>query len=417
MAEPASSTGPGTFPAPTPGPGGTGNPGSVLLVTPRWRRDGGIATHLQASAAALAAEGIDVTVLAREVEDTPAPAGVSVIEAPSLLDRQAPAALRLEASSGLSPAVIHLHELDDPVLVQKLRERAPVLISAHGYPGCTSGQWYFKPGQECDRGHGPGCIGNLAFAGCAHTRDPRPLPGAYRRTTRAVAALRAADLAISYSSAVDRHLAANRIAHRRVVPLFATLEPARDGGGAGDRRRVLFAGRIVAAKGLAVLIEAARDVEAEFVICGEGWQLERMRALAGRLGVAHRFDFRGWLAPDQLALELAEASLVALPSLWPEPFGLIGIEAHAAVRPVIASAVGGVGDWLEDGISGLLVAPGDAGALAVKLNELLGDPDRRRLMGEAGRRSVTERFSKRHHVAAILDAYREAALRWERTSR
>ena len=413
MAEPASSTGPGTFPAPIPGPASAAGPASILLVTPRWKRDGGIATHVQASAAALAAEGLEVHVLAQEIEGAGELPGVSVIEASSLMNREAPTALRLGAAVELSPDVIHVHELDDPQIVGELRRRAPVLISAHGYPGCTSGLWYFKPGQECHRGHGAGCVGNLAFSGCAHTRDPRPLPGAYRRTTRAVAALRDADLAISYSSAVDRHLAANGVARRRIVPLFATLEPLADPGREG--RSVLFAGRIVAAKGLAVLIEAAREVEAEFVICGEGWQLERMRALAGRLGVAGRVDFRGWLAPDQLARELAEAAVVALPSVWPEPFGLVGIEAQAAGLPVVASATGGVEDWLEDGVSGLLCTPGEPRELAAKLNQLLADPVRRRMMGEAGRRSVAERFSKLRHVEAILDAYRAAMLRWEST--
>ncbi len=230
MAEPASSTGPGPSPAPTPGPGPETKPASVLLVTPRWCRDGGIATHVQASAAALAAEGLEVHVLAEEIDPSTELPGVSVIESRSLLDREAPAARRLAPLESLSPEVIHLHELDDPALVGELRRRAPVVISAHGYPGCTTGLWYFKPGQECRRGHGPGCIGNLAFAGCAHTHDPRPLPGGYRRTTRAVAALRAADLTISYSSAVDRHLAVNEIERRRIVPLFTTLEPAGEGG-------------------------------------------------------------------------------------------------------------------------------------------------------------------------------------------
>ena len=412
MVEPASSTGPDTFPAPTPGAARAAAVASVLFVTPRWTRDGGIAAHVQASAAALAAEGLEVHVVAREVEPTGELPGVSVIQASSLLDRQAPTALRLGSAGSLSPDVIHLHQLDDPGVVRELRERAPVVISAHGYTGCTSDVWYFKPGQECHRGHGPGCIANLAFAGCAHTRDLRPLPGAYRRTTRGIAALKSSDLAISYSSAVDRHLAANGIEHRRIVPLFTTLDSLRSDS-PKDRRRVLFAGRIVAPKGLAVLIEAAREVDGEFVVCGDGWQLERMQALALRLGVVARFDFRGWLEPEDLARELAEASVVVLPSVWPEPFGLVGIEAHAAGRPVIASATGGVGDWLEDGVSGLLAAPGDPRELAAKLNELLADPERRRLMGEAGRRSVAERFSKRRHVEAVLDAYRCARLRWE----
>ena len=60
------------------------------------------------------------------------------------------------------------------------------MISAHGYTACTSDVYYFQPGTECTRAHGPGCIPNLAFKGCAHTRDPRPLPDAYRRTIEAI---------------------------------------------------------------------------------------------------------------------------------------------------------------------------------------------------------------------------------------
>ncbi len=414
MVEPASSTGPDTFSEPSPDAAIATAPASVLLVTPRWTRDGGIAAHVQASAAALAESGIEVHVLAKEVQEGESIPGVRVLREESLVDRRSPTASRLAAAAGLDVDVVHLHQIDDPDVVEALRERAPVVISAHGYTACTSDVYYFQPGTECTRAHGPGCIPNLAFRGCAHTRDPRPLPDAYRRTTRGVRALANSDLAVSYSSAVDRHLANNGIAHRRVIPLFTTLEPA-SGTGHEDRRRVVFAGRIVPPKGVSVLIKAARDVEGEFVICGEGWELEQLRALAVKLSVAERVRFPGWLAPDELARELAEASIVVVPSVWPEPFGLVGIEALSAGRPVVASATGGVEDWLDDGLSGLLAAPGDASDLASKLNVLLEDPGRQRDMGEAGRRRVAERFSKSRHVEAIRDAYSAASATWRAT--
>ena len=96
---------------------------------------------------------------------------------------------------------------------------------------------------------------------------------------------------------------------------------------------------------------------------------------------------------EQLAREFANASVVVVPSLWPEPFGIVGIEALAAGRPVIASATGGIGDWLEDGVCGLCVPPGDAGALARALNELLADPERQDAMGAAGKADRRARFS------------------------
>jgi glycosyltransferase involved in cell wall biosynthesis len=386
--------------------------GSVLLVTPLWSRHGGVATHVQASAAALAARGLDVKVVAGAIEGDAGVAGVTVHHSPALADADASVGERLGAALSSRTDVIHLHQFDDPDAVRVMREHAPVVISAHGYTACPSGVYYFRPGQECTRAHGPGCAPNMVLRGCAHTRDPRPLPRAYRRAGRGLQALRSADLAIAYSSSVERHLAANEIVHRQVIPLFTTMV-AKSGSGHATRRRVVFAGRVVAAKGVGVLIRATRDLDGEVVICGDGWQLQEMRRLARRLGVQDRVSFRGWLPAEELAEELANASVVAMPSLWPEPFGLVGIEALSAGRPVIASSTGGIADWLEDGVSGLCVPPGDARALARTLNELLADPERQRAMGAAGRESVAARFSAERHVTALLEAYANARANWK----
>jgi D-inositol-3-phosphate glycosyltransferase len=99
--------------------------------------------------------------------------------------------------------------------------------------------------------------------------------------------------------------------------------------------------------------------------------------------------------------------------VWPEPFGIVGIEAHAAGRPVIASETGGVGDWLEHGVSGLMVPPGDARALALALAELLEDPARQRELGSAGARSVSARFSAARHLAVLREAYARARATWQ----
>ena len=197
-----------------------------------------------------------------------------------------------------------------------------------------------------------------------------------------------------------------------MVPLFTTVTPAV-GSGHEARRRVVFAGRVVAPKGVGVLIRAAAEVDAEFVICGDGWRLNEMRALARELGVEQRVSFKGWLDTDELARELAEASVVAMPSVWPEPFGLVGIEAFAAGRPVVASATGGIEDWLEDGVNGLSVEPGDAHALARALRELLDDPARQQAMGAAGQRMAAAKFCPERHVAALSEAYLSAREIWE----
>ncbi len=382
---------------------------SVLLVTPRWMRDGGVGTHVIASAAALAERGVQVGVLAAQIDPGQVPDGVAMFHSPRLFDHDAPAAERFGQAMAMEPEAVHLHQFDDPETARSMQRRAPVLLSAHGYLACTSGVHYFRPGHECSRAHGPGCIPRLGA--CGHTSEPLKLGASYRRATRSVSALRSADLAISYSSAVDRHLAVNGVERRRVVPLFSTMTPA-SGSGHATRRRVVFAGRVVLPKGIAVLIRAARSVEGEFVICGDGWRLEQMKRLAARLGVEERVHFRGWLDGPALAHELAEASVVVVPSIWPEPFGLVGIEAFAAGRPVVASATGGTGDWLEDGVNGRLVAPGDPDALAAALEQLLSRPDLQAEMGARGRELARTRFSAERHVEVLLESYRAAAANW-----
>jgi len=388
-------------------------PRSVLLVTPRWTRDGGVATHVVASAVALAGRGVDVHVLAARLELEEPVAGITLHRSADLFNARASPEARFGEARSLAPSVIHLHQFEDPEVVSLMQQNAPVVLSVHGYSACTSGVHYFRPGHECDRAHGPGCAPNLLLRGCAHARNPLPLPAAYRRVTRSLQVLHRVEAAISYSSVIDRHLARNGVARRATVPLFATVAPAR-AAGHEHRRRVVFAGRVVPPKGVDVLIRAARSVQAEFVVCGDGRQLGQMRELARSLEVAERVRFTGWLSPEELARELAEASVVVMPSLWPEPAGLVGIEAFAAGRPVIASATGGVGDWLQEGVNGLLVAPGDADALARALAELLADPARQQAMGAAGRRMVAERFTPEQHVAALLRAYATARASWER---
>jgi glycosyltransferase involved in cell wall biosynthesis len=391
------------------------SPRSVLLGTPLWGRNGGVAAHVQASARLLAEQGLQVTVVAAKIDPDLHVPGVTVHHSTELFKAHLPIKARFGAAVSARPEVIHLHQLDDPDVVAALRVKAPVVVSAHGYTACAAGVHYFRPGHECARPHGPGCIPNLALRGCAHVRNPRPLPASYRQTTRALAALRGADLAVAYSNAVERHLEVNGVTRRAVIPLFVTLalHPPQVRAEESTERRVLFAGRVVRPKGLGVLIRAMRAVDAELIVCGDGMQLTAMRKLARRVGVEQRVRFRGWLDAEQLAQELASTSVVAIPSLWPEPFGLVGIEALAAGRPVVASLTGGIPDWLQDGVTGMGVQPGDVRGLTRALDALLANPERRQAIGATGRELVAARFSPERHVGALLEAYRVARAGWE----
>ena len=95
-------------------------------------------------------------------------------------------------------------------------------------------------------------------------------------------------------------------------------------------------------------------------------------------------------APAEVLATMAQASVVVVPSIFPEPFGLVAAEAMSVGTPVVASAVGGLPEVLDHGRAGVLVAPGDPDGLRAAVAELLDDPGRRVALGSRGRARAAE---------------------------
>jgi glycosyltransferase involved in cell wall biosynthesis len=129
---------------------------------------------------------------------------------------------------------------------------------------------------------------------------------------------------------------------------------------------------------------------------------DRLRALAARLGVAGRVSFLGWRDDVPAVLAAADVALLASEE---ESFGMSLVEAMALGKPCVGTAVGGVPEVIEHGVTGL-VAEGDAAALAGALGALVGSPDARAAMGDAGRRRCERLFTvdrQARELAAALD--------------
>jgi glycosyltransferase involved in cell wall biosynthesis len=384
----------------------------VLVLGDHVGPSGGTGAHAGQSIAALHRRGHEVVVGAME-SDQPLPEDVPVRILPGLGANEAPVETRAELSRlvrEVEPDVVHVQQLPDGGLLPLIQQHCPLVFDVHNYIGCPSGAAYFrKPGDECGRAHGTGCVPRWLLRGCAHVRDPRDLPDKYARSGRLVRAVRRADVVVAHSAYLARHLRANGVDQPVHVPLFVA---GRTPTPAPDPPRVLFAGRITAVKGVGTLIKAAAAVDAEFVICGDGWWEPKARRLAEKHGVADRVMFHGWLGGDGLAAAYDSAAIVVVPSHWPEPFGLVGLEAMAHGRPVVASATGGIPEWLADGETGLLVRPGDPRALADALQTLIRDPQARERMGASGAERVAREFSEEHYIPAIEGAYQAARRRW-----
>jgi glycosyltransferase involved in cell wall biosynthesis len=164
-------------------------------------------------------------------------------------------------------------------------------------------------------------------------------------------------------------------------------------------------GRLTAQKGFDVLLRALVDVPAaSLAIVGDGDERGRLEALAQELGIADRTSFPGWSEePRRL---LADFDVFALPSRF-EGFPLSVLEAQLAEVPVVATDVGSVREAVVPGKTGLLVAADEPSALAAALDALVGDPERRRRLGRAGREHVLARFTAIHMARRFERLYKE----------
>jgi glycosyltransferase involved in cell wall biosynthesis len=179
--------------------------------------------------------------------------------------------------------------------------------------------------------------------------------------------------------------------------------------------RVLTVGRLAPMKGFAVLLDAVgrlvgqgRDVRLSIV--GDGPDAPALEARARALGIADRVVFRRALGAPEVAGELRQADAFCLPS-FAEGVPVVLMEAMAAGLPVVATRVMGVPELVRDGESGLLVAPGRDEPLAQALATLAADPQRRREMGHAGRRIVSEQFDVDRSAEALMTLFANGATR------
>ena len=168
---------------------------------------------------------------------------------------------------------------------------------------------------------------------------------------------------------------------------------------------VLAVGRLVSYKGLEVLLQAAAGLELRVVLVGEGPEVLRLRALAGP-----RTTFEGRVSDAELPVYYRTADVLCLPSVSiAEAFGIVLLEGMACGLPLITTALPtGVADVNRDGVTGLVVPPGDPGALREALVSLMADRERREAFGAAARAVYEREYTAALMVKRYLELYREA---------
>jgi glycosyltransferase involved in cell wall biosynthesis len=196
----------------------------------------------------------------------------------------------------------------------------------------------------------------------------------------------------------------------RVIPYFTDLPSIEKNETINRPPHILALGRITKEKGFDCLIRAYSAIQgrAHLTIVGDGPELTNLKQLAEKLRIASTVHFTGWLSHERLDELYRQCALVVVPSIWPEPFCIVGIEAMAYAKPVIAFDVGGISDWLKDGKTGYLIRLKDIEDLTSKIDFSLKNRQLSIEMGHAGRAAAEKYFTAEIHCESLLNLLQKA---------
>lgn len=272
---------------------------------------------------------------------------------------------------------------------------------------CPNGnKVYPRSHKICTVRMGSACIANTVLQGCVRG----PHLASLRRINERLAvrdAIASADLVVAGSGYVVQSCIRDGIDAGRVA---VTPPPLPDDAYASwnvqrpTENAVLFSGRFNVTKGLRSLIRAIGLIPEEkrpsLNVAGAGDPAEERegRAIAERAGVHVRW--LGWLSESEIRETIDRSRVLAVPSLWPEPFGLTGTEAFGRGRPVVAYAVGGIPEWIGGG--GAAVPRGDERALAAAIAEITSDETVWNRCARAAR-AQAERYRLDRHIRTLIE--------------
>jgi glycosyltransferase involved in cell wall biosynthesis len=392
----------------------------ILVVTAHQTMAGGVETYVQRMLPLLVTAGHDVAVL---FELGAAHGAPTISDGAKLAGRWCVADLGLDACLDeirrFAPDIVMQNGLRTAAIEERMLSEYRSVLFVHGHYGtCATGtRMNLRPTpQPCTRRFDAGCLVQNYVRGCG-VRRPDVLADLYR-TQRARLRMLPRYVAVLVASQYMRDsLIAHGVESARivVVPMPVTEQATTHiERPASVATELLFAGRITELKGLQYLVRAVPIASAELgrtlslTVAGDGPYRPAVHALAAKLGV--RADFVGWVDEPECRELMRAADLLVVPSVWPEPFGMVGIEAAVVGLPTVAFDVGGIRTWLEPGESGELAdgAPPRAEGLADAIVRALRSESHHAALRRGASLSAT-RFTGSLHISSLTSALEMAA--------
>lgn len=297
----------------------------------------------------------------------------------------------------VNPDVIFAHKLESVGFLLKHMAQYPIFIMVHDHNLCCPRQhkYFFWNRKICNLPFGWHCFFDLAFL----EKNPKSrLKFSFKNIFSAFSEMkkyRRLQNIIVGSNAMYQELLANTFKHEQIIVQAPVINlPVRGYTPPPDRSEILYVGQLIKGKGVDLLIEALSMVKRDFhlKIVGDGNAAAELRDMIERKGLNGKIELCGWIDREKLATFYRDCLFTVVPSRWPEPFGMVGLEAMSFGRACVGFKVGGIPDWLEDEVTGYLVAPQNCRQMAEKLDFLLENPHAAAELGKNGRESFLKKF-------------------------
>jgi glycosyltransferase involved in cell wall biosynthesis len=314
-----------------------------------------------------------------------------------------------------APDLVYVHKcIANPVLEALTDWGGPLVRMEHDHDiYCMRSYKYFPWSRRiCTRKAGPGCLFPcLAFLKRDRSGGRFGLRWvSYRSQMRCIELNRRFSAMFVVTNYMKEELLRQGFAAER-IHLFPPI-PAPTGHAFSSTfseiNRIVFAGQIIRGKGLDALLRALALCKQPFrlTVLGSGSHQTYCEALAKSLGMSDRVEFPGFVPFEQLASFYQEATLVAVPSLWPEPIATIGLEVLRYGLPVVGFEAGGIRDWLRNGETGFLIPWMDLRMMAEKIDYLLSHKAEARRLGEQGRAFVNREYAFDPYIERMKTTFR-----------
>ena len=382
---------------------------NIVHTVKTYPGNGGVQTYLDLLLPNLQSKNINISVIALGNKSTQTKHnGIDVYTCLSLK-------IFMHQLNILEPDIIHIHEWPTSLILKKYYQdkAVKIIVHHHSYSFICPGQelFYRKQKLNCSKKFNSFiCMINAYTKQCQMSRNPFHIFKSIKQVNNNIHYSDRADYFIANSNYVKKKLLDSNINIKKISTLNCFTDIKQEKTVEPIIGQILFLGRLTECKGLERLFDSLLFLDKDNCKCtlsiaGEGYYKNYLENYAKKIKIENRIKFINWFDGKDRDNLIRESDIVVIPSIWNEPFSIVGIEAMALGKPVVAFDVGGISDWLIDGYNGFLIPPYDIKMMSEKIKFLINDRKVNYKYGINGVKYVDNNFRTEKHINQLITLY------------